>query len=214
MTAQRDAPANEENPMKKTLAAALVVALLAGGAMSATAAQSDPAAQRIESFDASLLDAMKNAKALGVQGRYRKLAPAVEASFDMPTMTQFAVGPAWASFTPAQKSQLVAAFTRLSVANYAHNFDGWSGESFVIDSVQVRGADKIVQTRLVKAGAAPVSLLYRMRASGGGWKVIDVYYGAISQLTTRRSEFAGPVASGGAAGLLAHMNQAADKLLR
>jgi len=132
----------------------------------------------------------------------------------MPTMTGFAVGPAWASFTPAQKSQAVAAFTRLSVANYAKNFDGWSGESFVIDGVQVRGADKIVQTRLVRAGAAPVSLLYRMRQSGGAWKIIDVYYGAISQLTTRRSEFAGPVAQGGAPALIAHMNQAADKLLK
>ena len=48
---------------------------------------------------------------------------------------------------------------------------------------------------------------------GGSWKIIDVYYGAISQLTTRRSDFAGPVASGGAAGLVTHLNQLTDKLL-
>ncbi len=36
-----------------------------------------------------------------------------------------------------------------------------------------------------------------MRQSDDGWKVIDVYFNNISQLTTRRSDFAGPVASGG-----------------
>jgi phospholipid transport system substrate-binding protein len=71
----------------------------------------------------------------------------------------------------------------------------------------------VVQTKLTRPGGDPVSLTYRMRQVGGSWKIIDVYYGAISQLTTRRSDFAGPVASGGAAGLVTHLNQLTDKLL-
>ncbi|HWA62338.1 MAG TPA: ABC transporter substrate-binding protein [Caulobacteraceae bacterium] len=199
--------------LKRLIFAVLTAAFAATAPLAAHATQSDPAAARIETFDSALLDTMKNAKSLGVQGRYRRMAPAVEAAYDLPTMTRFAVGPAWDKFTPAQQQQMIAAFTRLSVANYAHNFDGWSGESFVIDGVQARGADKIVTTRMVRPNAAPVSLIYRMRQAGGGWKIIDVYYGAISQLTTRRSDFAGPAAKG-APSLIAHVNQLADNLMK
>ena len=203
--------------MKKTtlsLAAAALILLSLGG-QAAVAAQADPAAAQVETFDNSLLAAMKAGKAAGAKGRARQLAPAVQRAFDLPSMTSFAVGPAWSQFTPAQKQQVIEAFTRLSVASWAHNFDSFSGEQFVIDpNVQTRGTDKVVQTKLTRPGGDPVSLIFRMRQVGGAWKIIDVYYGAISQLTTRRSDFAGPVASGGAAGLVAHLNQLTDNLLK
>jgi phospholipid transport system substrate-binding protein len=73
----------------------------------------------------------------------------------------------------------------------------------------------VVTTHLLSPGQAPVTIAYRMRDTGGGWKIIDVFYnGAISQLTTRRSDFAAPLASGGAKGLVAHLNATADKLLQ
>ncbi|HEX7760861.1 MAG TPA: ABC transporter substrate-binding protein [Caulobacteraceae bacterium] len=195
------------------LAAALILTCSLGG-QAAVAAPADPAAAQVDAFDASLVAAMKGGKALGAKGRARQLTSAVQRAFDMPSMAAFAVGPAWASFTPAQKQQVIEAFTRLSVASWAHNFDSYGGEQFVIDpNVQVRGTDKVVQTKLTRPGGDPVNLTYRMRQVGGSWKIIDVYYGAISQLTTRRSDFAGPVASGGAAGLVSHLNQLTDKLL-
>src|ERR1700678_2579476 len=109
----------------------------------------DPAAARVDAFDHALLDMMKGGSALGVKGRATKIKPAVDAAFDLPTMTRFAVGPGWAQMTGAQQSALTAAFTRLSVASYAHNFDSFSGEHFDLDpAVQTRGADKIVQCKL------------------------------------------------------------------
>jgi ABC-type transporter MlaC component len=53
-----------------------------------------------------------------------------------------------------------------------------------------------------------------MRESAGSWKIIDVYYGAISQLTTRRADFSAPIAAGGASTLIAHLNSLSDDLLR
>lgn len=198
------------------VAAAFVVAL--SGAMTAApafAAPADPAAARVDAFDSALIETMKGGAALGVKGRARKLAPAVSAAFDLPTMTRFAVGPKWAEMTPAQQGALTAAFTRLSVASYAHNFDSFSGERFDLDpNVQTRGADKIVQCKLTPPHDKPVALVYRMRQTAEGWKIIDVYYDGISQLTTRRSDFAEPVASGGADGLLKHLDALTEKLLR
>jgi phospholipid transport system substrate-binding protein len=53
-----------------------------------------------------------------------------------------------------------------------------------------------------------------MRESAGSWKIIDVYFGAVSQLTIRRSDFAAPVATGGAQGLIDHVNALSDALIK
>jgi phospholipid transport system substrate-binding protein len=158
---------------------------------------------------------MKGGSTLGVKGRAKKIAPAVDAAFDMTTMTRVAVGAKWAEMSAAQREQLTAAFTRLSVASYAHNFDSYDGERFDLDpNVQTRGLDKIVQCKLIPPHDKPVALIYRMRQAGEAWKIIDVYYDGVSQLTTRRADFAQPVATGGAAGLLAHLDELTARLLK
>jgi phospholipid transport system substrate-binding protein len=198
-----------------TLSAAAATLLLAVAAPAAHAA-SDPAATQIEAFDASLIDAMKAAKGMSAEARYHRLAPAVSRAFDIATMTRFAVGPSWSTIPVAQQQALTAAFERLTAASYAHNFSGYSGERIVVDpKVLTRGPDKVVATHLIAPGQGPIAISYRMRQVGGAWKIIDVYYnGAISQLTTRRADFASSLAQGGAPALIAHLNALVDKQLK
>jgi phospholipid transport system substrate-binding protein len=194
------------------VAAALGLAISPFAATKAAAA-SDPAASQIETLDANLLSVMKQAKALGFHGRYTKMRPVVDAAFDLPVMTRFAVGPSWSTMSEAQHTALISAFTRLIVSSYAHNFDGYGGEKFVMGQVQTRGVDKLVQTQIIQASGKAVTLTYRMRQSGSSWKVIDVYYqGSVSELTTRRSDFATTLAAGGEPALVAHLNTLSDKL--
>jgi phospholipid transport system substrate-binding protein len=201
--------------VKGALAAATLLIAPLPWLTAAHAAPADPAAARVDSFDQALLDTMKEGRALGPRGRAKKLTPAVTAAFDLPTMTRFAVGPKWAQMSAAERNELVAAFTRMTVASYAHNFDSYSGERFELDpNVQTRGADKIVQSKLIPPHDKPVSLVFRMRQTPEGWKIIDVYYDGVSQLTTRRSDFALPVEQGGAAGLLKHLDAVTEKLLK
>lgn len=181
----------------------------------ASVAQSDPAISTIDRFDSALIGAMKAGKASGAEARYNKLLPAVQRAFDLPVMTRFAVGPAWSTYSAADQSALTKAFGRLSAANLAHNFDNYDGEQFKINpAVQTRGLDKLVHTQIVPKSGEPTDLNYRMRQSGGEWKVIDVYFGAISQLTAQRSDFSSTVNSGGATALVQKMNEQADKLLK
>lgn len=199
-----------------SLTAALAALALPLVAAPVRAANADPAAVQIETLDASLLDAMKNAKALGVQGRFHKLEPVVARTFDIPTMTRIAVGADWATIPAAKQQALIAAFGRLTTASLAHNFNGYSGEHFEIDpNVLTRLPDKQVQTHLISPGSAPTAISYRMRQStDGAWKVIDVGYGGISQLTTRRADFAATLAHGGADALAAHLNALVDKEMK
>jgi phospholipid transport system substrate-binding protein len=196
--------------------AAASVAVTAFGAAPVRAASADPAAQQVEAFDQALLDTMKAAKSLGPSGRYRKLEPAVSRAFDASTMVRFAVGPSWSSIAPAQQQALTTAFERLTAAGYAHNFNGYSGERIEVDpNVVTRGPDKVVTTKIISPNGAPVTIAYRMRQVGGVWKIIDVFYnGAISQLTTRRADFAATLAKGGPSALIAHLNQLADNELK
>ncbi len=188
---------------------------LAGFVPCVVRAAVDPAAAQVQALDDALLAAMKAGAGEAVMARYRKLAPVVERVFDLRAMTGFAVGAAWPKFSADEQEAAVAAFTRLTVASYVHNFKTFDGERFEISpDVVTRGADKVVQTQLFPAHEAPVSLNYRMREFSGTWRIIDVYYGAVSQLTIRRSDFAAPLAAGGARGLIDHMNSLSDDLTK
>jgi len=130
-------------------------------------------------------------------------------------MVRFAVGPTWTSLSADDQAALQKAFGRFTIANWAKNFDNYDGQKLVLDGdVQTRGVDKLVKTKLTGSGS-DVPLAYRMRDNGSGWKVIDVYYnGAISQLTTQRSDFAATLSSGGAKALLAKLDAQTEKLLK
>jgi|HubBroStandDraft_4_1064222.scaffolds.fasta_scaffold165324_2 phospholipid transport system substrate-binding protein len=192
-------------------AAALVLCL----APSAALAAADPAAAQIERFDGALSTAMRGGASLGVKGRAHVLSPTVEAVFDIPVMTRFAVGPSWASMSDADHAALIEAFGRLIVASYAHNFASDSAHFEVQPNVETRGPDKLVQCRIIPNHGDPANVLYRMREDAGVWKVIDVYYNnSISELTTKRSDFASTLSSGGAKALQAHIDAQSDKLMK
>jgi phospholipid transport system substrate-binding protein len=194
-------------------AAAMMLAMLFAAPAFAEAA--DPAVPPVRAFYDVLLDSMKHAGELGVKGRYEKLKPAVERSFDLSGMVRAAVGLKWASFTPDEQHALIAAFERKTVAEYASNFDGYNGEKFIVEpATTARGADKVVLSKLV-TGSQTIPFNYRMRMSGGSWKILDIYLnGFVSQLATQRSDFAATLLTGGAASLTRQLNAKADKLLQ
>jgi len=192
----------------------LSLPLLPGTARSGQAqGAGDPAAAQVERLHEAVLGIMKNAQALGIEGRYRQIAPGVEAAFDLPAMSAYAVGSRWSSFSPAEQAQVVEAFTRMTVASYAHNFNGFSGQSFVTDRVEPRGDERIVATRLLNPGKDSVDLTYRMHQAGGTWRIIDVLHDSISELGIRRSEFVASVRQG-APTLVQRLNELSDRLMQ
>jgi phospholipid transport system substrate-binding protein len=179
------------------------------------AGTTDPAARQIQGFYDVLLDNMKRGKELGLNGRYNKLKPVIEQTYDLPLMTSLTVGPSWSGLSAGDQQALTTAFERMTIANYAKNFDTFSGEKFIIDpAVQVHGTDKVVMSKLVTSDQT-VPFNYRMRQSGGSWKVIDVYLnGFVSELATRRSDFAATLSSGGAPALVKKINDLADNVMK
>lgn len=177
-------------------------------------AESDPNLAVIEKFHAALLDTLKQGKALGIQGRYKKLEPEVDAAFDLKSMTQFTVGPTWASMSEGDRASLVTAFRRMTIASYASNFKEFKEQQFTLDpKVDVRGADRIVKSQIIPKGEKAVNLRYRLRETAGAVRIIDVIYESVSQLATRRSDFASTINAGGAPALVKKLDEISDRLM-
>ena len=71
----------------------------------------------------------------------------------------------------------------------------------------------MVRSQIVKANGEPVKVDYMMRRNGEGWLISDIYLdGAISEVATRRSEFAAILRTDGVDGLIAALNRKADIL--
>lgn len=186
----------------------LLVAVLAG--LPAVAQKADPAQARLEGFYAALLDSMKQAKTLGVKGRYDKLAPVVTATFDVPAMTKGAVGTAWDSIPAPQQAAMTDAMARMMIATYASRFDDFTGEKLEVTGLADQGADKLVKTRIVQSNGKTVPINYLVR----GGKVVDIHLdGTISELAGRRAEFGSILKSGGADALIASLKAKGDKLM-
>jgi phospholipid transport system substrate-binding protein len=156
---------------------------------------------------------IQQAGRLSVRERDRRFTPVISAVFDLATMTRLAVGPTWRSFSPEQQAAARDAFARFIVADYASQIKDYSGESFVVDPQTIpetRGGGEIVKTRLLQPGGRTVSINYLVR----GERVIDIYLnGTISDLATRRDEFASIIASGGADGLIKRLQDRTESLL-
>lgn len=183
--------------------------------LTASSEPQDPAADRIGALYGALLQTMQQAKQLGVKGRFERLAPVLSNTYDIPSMSRIAVGQSWGALNPAQQAGIIEAFTRMMIANYANQFDGFSGERFeILQTIDRAPADKLIKTKLVQASGKAVALDYLMRSNGGEWKVVDVYLdGTISELASRRAEFSAILKSGGPDALINSLRRQGDKLL-
>lgn len=173
--------------MRETLAVctALLFLPLAGQAESKTAPQV------IDALHEALLEVMKHAEELGYDGRAEKLAPVIPEYFDVQFMARKSVGRYWKSASEEEQRRFLVAFNRFMVANYAGQFDGFSGQHFETLGEQPAKMETVmVKSRLVNPKNDDVELNYRMRQVDGKWKIVDVYLdGTVSELALRRSEF-------------------------
>jgi phospholipid transport system substrate-binding protein len=179
-----------------------------GLAASAAADDGEPKAL-IQNFYNVILDVMKHGPALGFDGRYQKLEPAIHQAFDVGTMCKIAIGPAWTSMPTDKKNALLVTFDKFLVSTYASRFKAFGGQVFQVGAAKSAPGDRVlVESKLVKSDGEPIELNYLMRKNQGGWQVIDIYLaGAISQMTQMRSDFSEPLHKGGVDGLIQQLGE-------
>ena len=163
-------------------------------------------------YDA-LLSTMKNGRILGQSGRFTQLAPVIRRTFDIASMVRLSVGSSWAGLSEAQRQQVSESFGRYISAIYADRFDSYDGQKLEVTGEQPAPSGVMVKSQIIKANGEPVKVDYMMRRNGESWLISDIYLdGAISEVATRRSEFATILKNDGIDGLIAALNRKADIL--
>jgi phospholipid transport system substrate-binding protein len=196
-------------PSVAGLAVVMAISILAQPSFAAPASGGDT----VQGLYDTLLSTMKNGRTLGQSGRFVQLEPVVRRTFDIASMARLSVGPSWATMSENQRQQVTDGFGRYISAIYADRFDSYSGQKLQVTDEQPTAAGVVVHSQIVKANGEPVKVDYLMRKNGDSWLIADVYLdGAISEVATRRSEFASILRNEGIDGLIAALNRKADAL--
>jgi phospholipid transport system substrate-binding protein len=129
---------------------------------------------------------------LSLPARADRFEAVVRQYYDMPLIASLVVGPGWASASAADKAAATTALVRHSAVSLARSFDSAQGLKFVVDPKPIaRGGSEIVKVTI-----GTDTLFYRMRQSGGEWRIVDVISQGVSQLALQRADLAGTVANG------------------
>ncbi len=179
------------------------------------AAAQSPAAERVATFQATLLSVMKQAALLGVEGRFEILAPAIADSFNIPLMAEVATGGSWKQAAPDRRRRMAEVFLRMNAATVATLFDGYSGETFrLVGEHEGPNGIVLVETRLESPDGGGHEITYAAKRFGDEWRLVDVIVdGGISELSVRRSEYQNTLETGGLPALIGLLDAKATELL-
>ena len=200
---------------KSRLCKALALAVALGLGTFSYTAQAAPAggSGTVQVLYDTLLSTMKNGRTLGGSGRFAQLEPVIRSSFDVASMARLSVGPSWSGLSEAQRQEVTESYGRYISAIYADRFDSYNGQKLEVTAEQPAPFGLMVKSRIIKSNGEPVEVDYVMRQNGESWLIADIYLdSAISEVATRRSEFAATLKTQGIDGLIAALNRKADSL--
>ena len=179
---------------------ALFLALVTGLASAAT-----PTAT-VETLHATLLTLMKEADTLGYQGRFDRVAPVLDETFNFETIGRVVTGRHWKGLAADKRSSFLDTFRKLSAATYAENFDGYGGETFKTLGEELKKGAALVRTQIVKTDGKTVSLNYVLNKTGEDWRIVNVIAEGVSDLSLKRSEYGAVIGKEGIDSLIAKLN--------
>jgi phospholipid transport system substrate-binding protein len=170
------------------------------------------ASKVVTDFQSVILNVMQQGDKLTFEQRFDIFKPAVLKSHDLVKITRIVVSKEWKTLTTEQKKELIKKFSTLSIASYAHYFNGFSGQSFKVESVKQLSPGQIyVHTFLVLPDDKDVSMDYLLKKTGDDWRIINIITNGVSDLALKRSEYVAVIQKSGFDALLAELSVKIDK---
>ncbi len=200
-------------PLTRWLAVLLVGLVVTAGAR---AADGLAPPQRILQETADTLLAALNAERAAFRAEPARLQSLVRRHLvpqvDFARLSAIAVGRAWRAATESQRARFVAEFERLLVRTYATSlleFETWEIR-FPPQRVDDEADDVLVRTEVLRPGAPPVPVDYRMHRPDGRWRVYDVVIEGVSFASTYRTSFEQEIRQVGIDGLIERLSELND----
>ncbi len=134
--------------------------------------------------------------------------------FDFTRMSRWVLGKYWRQATPEQRKRFANEFRTLLVKTYATSLLEFIDDEFKYPPLRMKpGAKKVtVRTDVIRSGAAPVRIEYRLFKGKDGWKAYDVLVEGISLVANYRSSFAEEIRQGGLDKLIARLVEHNNKV--
>lgn len=138
-------------------------------------------------------------KSLGMDQKKAKFAAILDRSFDMQTIGKFTLGKYWNTASASEKAEYSRLFRKMVLDVYTARFSEYNGEKIEVGAAKdLNEKDKIVSSYIIPVdGGQKVQVDWRVRNSGGSYKVVDVVVAGVSMGVTQRSDFSSVIQSGG-----------------
>ncbi len=124
----------------------------------------------------------------------------LQENFAVETIGRFVLGRYWQQATPEQREEYLRLIEDLIVTTYVDRFARYTGETLTVTRAVAaeEGGDVIVFSQINRPGGGdPVNVGWRVRAQGGGHKIVDVLVEGVSMGRTQRDEFSSVIRNGG-----------------
>jgi phospholipid transport system substrate-binding protein len=143
--------------------------------------------------------------------RQRRFHDLFTQSFDADAIGRFVLGQSWNRASDEARKSYVALFGDYVAAIYAIQFSHYDGASFKTASVgPIGNGDQAVNAEIDQPQKPPLQVVFRVRATPQGPKIVDVAVDAVSLIVTKRQEFAEILAKEGLEGIMRRMRTVLD----
>ena len=175
-------------------------------------ASPDGAAQFVQSLARQAISTLSG-QGMTLEQRETVFRDLLRQGFDLDFIGRFVAGRYYREMTPDQQADYQRLFGDFVLATYASRLGGYAGEQFAVVSSRAAGQqDVLVQSRIDRRSGPPIGAEWRVRALGGGYKIIDVMVEGVSMAVTQRAEFDSVLSRGGPESLLAALRARTSKL--
>ena len=178
------------------------------GVLASACAAGEPPSAVVERLHGALVEVMREAEALGFEGRRAAIEPVIISVFDLPYVARLLVRTRWSELEAEQRDRMRDAFSALTVATYAQRFDGYSGQRFVTTGErEVRGGRRLVSAELRSPEEPTVRLDYLLQERDAGWRIVNVIADGVSELALKKTEYASIIEGEGFDALVARLEE-------
>jgi len=166
-------------------------------------AEADPV-EVVNAFHEALTCAMK---APDYESRLAIVGPAVEAHFQVHTISRISLGRNWATLSEQQQAGFQASIKELITTTYSSRFNNYDGQVFaIVGSEDMKRERKRVKSTLTTKNET-VTLDYQLQQVDDGWRIYDIVANGVSDLSLKRSNYGALYKSGGLDAVTAEISQ-------
>lgn len=131
-----------------------------------------------------------NASEAEKQARFTKL---FNEDLDLDFIGKFVLGRYWRTATPKQRADFIDVYRKLNIQTWSARFNEFKGKRFeFLGSESSKSADQVfVNTQVPMPEGAPASVKWRVKETGGKYRIVDIIIENVSLAQTARSEYTG-----------------------